>query len=116
MFTAGGGGPTVSPPSPCGHPHPTPVAVPDLVPFGPAVLKEMRNEQTHGYDLVQSSLSSAALYFFPLPMSCESKSMGSGKIIVEFFSAEIEFSVWKNKNKNNFVSILVTTTEWINEI
>ena len=30
-------------------------------------------------------------------MRCDIISIGSGKIIVEFFSADIEFSVWKEK-------------------
>ncbi len=33
----------------------------------------------------------------PLPRKWVMKSIGSGKMIVEFFSAEIEFRVWWNK-------------------
>ena len=33
----------------------------------------------------------------PLPMKCVKKSIGNGNIIVEFFSADIELSVWNNK-------------------
>ena len=48
--------------------------------------------------------------WFPLSLQVQSldfdmandmKSMGTGKIMVEFFSAEIEFKVWKGKGKTS---------------
>ena len=50
------------------------------------------------YDLLE--FSSALLPPPPFdPANCETKSMGTGNMIVEFFSAAMEFNVCKKKKK-----------------